>query len=467
MSRIRANQITNKGANGAPNFPNGITATGIITATVSNSTLGTLAVTGNATIDGNLGVGGTITYEDVARVDATGISTFREGFKVGPLSGIGLTAYKDGSIRTSGIVTAYQFKGDGSNVTGIAAGNISSGTVGTARLGSGTANNSVFLRGDSSWAAVTQTTINNNANNRLITGSGSANTLEGEANMTFDGETLQVVSHVIGTKYADVLILGSGGGGGTSGGEGGGGGAGAFAKYYGVPLRKGKVYTATIGAGGPGSVAYNDDNGEGNKTTFTGPGAQISPAFGGGCGGCYPLQAQIGKGYGTGKHGASGGGGGGNYNANDPAPHWGGNGTGGGYPGAHGKIDSLYLGGGGGGAGQRGSMGSGSTGGNGGNGLADSITGSSITYCGGGGGNSNGGPGGTGGSGGGGNNTASGGANRGGGGGAGGGTGGSGVVILRVLTSDYSGASTSGSPTVTTDGSYTVIKFTGTGTYTA
>ena len=122
MSRIRANQITNKGANGAPNFPNGLTATGIITATISNSTLGTLAVTGNATIDGNLGVGGTITYEDVARVDATGISTFREGFGVGPLAGIALTAYKDGSIRTSGIVTASSFEGDGSSLTGVSAG---------------------------------------------------------------------------------------------------------------------------------------------------------------------------------------------------------------------------------------------------------------------------------------------------------------------------------------------------------
>ena len=116
MSRIRANQITNKGANGAPNFPNGLTVTGIVTASVSASTIGTLAVTGNATIDGNLGVGGTITYEDVARVDATGISTFREGFNLGPLAGIALTAYADGSIRTSGIVTASSFVDDGTNL---------------------------------------------------------------------------------------------------------------------------------------------------------------------------------------------------------------------------------------------------------------------------------------------------------------------------------------------------------------
>ena len=47
-----------------------------------------------------------------------------------------------------------------------------------------------------------------------------------------------------------------------------------------------------------------------------------------------------------------------------------------------------------------------------------------------------------------------------------GGNGGSGIVILRVLTADYTGTTT-GSPTITTDGSYTVVKFTSSGTYTA
>ena len=36
------------------------------------------------------------------------------------------------------------------------------------------------------------TTINNNADNRVITGSGTANTLEGEANLTYDGSTLTI-----------------------------------------------------------------------------------------------------------------------------------------------------------------------------------------------------------------------------------------------------------------------------------
>jgi len=86
--------------------------------------LSTNATGANLTLTGNLGVGGTITYEDVARVDATGLSTFREGFGVGPLTGIALTAYKDGSIRTSGIVTASSFVGSGANLTDLSSAEI-------------------------------------------------------------------------------------------------------------------------------------------------------------------------------------------------------------------------------------------------------------------------------------------------------------------------------------------------------
>ena len=45
------------------------------------------------------------------------------------------------------------------------------------------------------------------------------------------------------------------------------------------------------------------------------------------------------------------------------------------------------------------------------------------------------------------------------------GAGGSGVVILSVPTANYSGTTT-GSPTVTTSGTNTIIKFTGSGTLT-
>jgi len=50
--------------------------------------------------------------------------------------------------------------------------------------------------GTLSFTTVSGTTINNNADNRIITGSGSANTLEGEANLTFDGSTLALTGNL-------------------------------------------------------------------------------------------------------------------------------------------------------------------------------------------------------------------------------------------------------------------------------
>jgi len=46
--------------------------------------------------------------------------------------------------------------------------------------------------GQLAFASVSGTTINNNADNRVITGSGTANTLEGEASLLFDGGILKV-----------------------------------------------------------------------------------------------------------------------------------------------------------------------------------------------------------------------------------------------------------------------------------
>tara|TARA_R100001460_G_scaffold12324_1_gene28388 strand:- start:1273 stop:1983 length:711 start_codon:yes stop_codon:yes gene_type:complete len=74
--------------------------------------------------------------------------------------------------------------------------------------------NGQFLKTDSngnlSWSAVSGTTINNNANNRVITGSGTANTLEGESGLTYDGSTLSVSGSVTATgnitAFSDVAL---------------------------------------------------------------------------------------------------------------------------------------------------------------------------------------------------------------------------------------------------------------------
>ena len=53
MSRLRANQITNENANGAPNFPHGITVTGIVTASTSSTTMNQIVVGSAVTANSN------------------------------------------------------------------------------------------------------------------------------------------------------------------------------------------------------------------------------------------------------------------------------------------------------------------------------------------------------------------------------------------------------------------------------
>ena len=102
----------------------------------------------------------------------------------------------------SGVTTSTTFSGSGASLTNLNGSNIASGTVPVARIGTGTKSTSTFYRGDGTFATVTSTTINNNANNRLITGSGTANTLEGEANLTFDGDNLLIKSSTDGRRIS-------------------------------------------------------------------------------------------------------------------------------------------------------------------------------------------------------------------------------------------------------------------------
>ena len=59
-----------------------------------------------------------------------------------------------GDVNITGVVTATSFSGSGANLTSLDASNISSGIVSTARLASGTADSTTYLRGDQTWASI-------------------------------------------------------------------------------------------------------------------------------------------------------------------------------------------------------------------------------------------------------------------------------------------------------------------------
>ena len=66
-------------------------SSGIIAGLVTATTFSGAFSGTTGTFSGDVSIGGTLTYEDVERVDATGLSTFREGLNVGSPTGVGGT----------------------------------------------------------------------------------------------------------------------------------------------------------------------------------------------------------------------------------------------------------------------------------------------------------------------------------------------------------------------------------------
>ena len=146
MSQLFVDNIKNR-TGGAIGAPAGAVVTGVVTATTfKGNVIGD--VTGNVTgttgtFTGNVSIGGTLTYEDVANIDSVGVITARQGIRVGAGQSIG----SDGA--------AIVYYGDGSNLDGVVSG-VETKEGGTSK---GTSQVSLNFTGATVTSAGTETTV--------------------------------------------------------------------------------------------------------------------------------------------------------------------------------------------------------------------------------------------------------------------------------------------------------------------
>ena len=137
MSKVRADNYSNRLGTGAPDFPDGLRVTGTA-----------------ATFSGNVSIAGTLTYQDVESIDSIGIITAQQGVQVlaNGLDITGFSTFKTG-VSVTGVVTATSFSGSGANLTGVEFG--VNNFVASGAIPNG---NTVIVKDDGTVGIVTQTT---------------------------------------------------------------------------------------------------------------------------------------------------------------------------------------------------------------------------------------------------------------------------------------------------------------------
>ena len=152
MSKVRADQYTNKEGTGAPSFPNGVSVTGVLTATSFSGSLAgsasTATVATNAyglvgspnisvgtvsgttgTFSGNVSIGGTLTYDDVTNVDSVGLITARNGINVtAGVSTFAAATHQNAGTKVSGPYSS-NVSAMGANAVDCSAGNYFTKTI--------------------------------------------------------------------------------------------------------------------------------------------------------------------------------------------------------------------------------------------------------------------------------------------------------------------------------------------------
>jgi len=189
MSKVRANNFTNKAGDGAPTFPHGANVTGVVTATSaivgSGITINSSGInaTGVITATSYQGDGSALTGIDATSLKDSGgnikVQANTSGAVVtGVLTatstvvGSGITINSSG-INATGVITATTYYGSGANLTGIDATQIQTGNTSVQTFDTGSDGNvKINTEGTERWHITNDGTFlsQNNSNIHLNNG---------------------------------------------------------------------------------------------------------------------------------------------------------------------------------------------------------------------------------------------------------------------------------------------------------